>query len=160
MHRKNYVAKRIFENLAPFKQLRWWPEPLTSTKHWQFVWSTEWSFWINQRQEWRQRMYIVQGSNIFCITHEKDHWTCCTWKWKWSINIKKMFQLLYLSFLTDLVPRPDRGQLFEDQDFPPGNKAIYSNKKPGLHPILWMRPHVSSCCCCCHCWLHPIQWPI
>jgi len=35
----------------------------------------------------------------------------------------------------------DRGQLFEDQDFPPSNKAIYSHKKPGLHPILWMRPH-------------------
>ena len=37
----------------------------------------------------------------------------------------------------------DRGQLFEDQDFPPNNKAIYNHKKPGLHPILWMRPHVS-----------------
>ena len=39
----------------------------------------------------------------------------------------------------------DRGQLFEDQDFPPNNKAIYSHKKPPLHPIVWMRPHVSSC---------------
>jgi hypothetical protein len=39
--------------------------------------------------------------------------------------------------------RLDQGQLFEDQDFPPNNKAIYNNKKPGLHPILWMRPHVS-----------------
>ena len=37
----------------------------------------------------------------------------------------------------------DRGQLFEDSDFPPSNKAIYSNKKPALHPIVWMRPHVS-----------------
>ncbi|XP_023330872.1 calpain-9 [Eurytemora carolleeae] len=35
----------------------------------------------------------------------------------------------------------DRGQLFEDQDFPPTNKAIYSHKKPHLHPIVWMRPH-------------------
>ena len=38
----------------------------------------------------------------------------------------------------------DRGQLFEDQDFPPNNKAIYNHKKPPLHPILWMRPHVSN----------------
>ena len=37
----------------------------------------------------------------------------------------------------------DRGQLFEDSDFPPSNKAIYSHKKPALHPIVWMRPHVS-----------------
>ena len=37
----------------------------------------------------------------------------------------------------------DRGQLFEDTDFPPGNKAVYSSKKPALHPIVWMRPHVS-----------------
>ena len=65
------LPRECLKNLAPFKQLRWWPEPLTSTKHWQFVWSTEWSFWINQRQEWRQRMCIVQGSIIFCITHEK-----------------------------------------------------------------------------------------
>jgi hypothetical protein len=35
----------------------------------------------------------------------------------------------------------DRGQLFEDQDFPPSNKAIYNHKKPPLHPIVWMRPH-------------------
>jgi len=35
----------------------------------------------------------------------------------------------------------DRGQLFEDTDFPPSNKAIYSHKKPALHPIVWMRPH-------------------
>jgi len=35
----------------------------------------------------------------------------------------------------------DRGQLFEDQDFPPNNKAIYNHKKPPLHPIVWMRPH-------------------
>ena len=46
-------------------------------------------------------------------------------------------------FLIVFLPHPDRGQLFEDQDFPPSNKAIYSHKKPGLHPILWMRPHVS-----------------
>ena len=47
-------------------------------------------------------------------------------------------------FLIVFLPHPDRGQLFEDQDFPPSNKAIYSHKKPGLHPILWMRPHVSQ----------------
>ena len=49
-------------------------------------------------------------------------------------------------FLIVFLPHPDRGQLFEDQDFPPSNKAIYSHKKPGLHPILWMRPHVSYPC--------------
>ena len=38
----------------------------------------------------------------------------------------------------------DRGQLFEDTDFPPSNKAIYSHRKPALHPIVWMRPHVSQ----------------
>ena len=37
----------------------------------------------------------------------------------------------------------DRGQLFEDTDFPPGNRAVYSHKRPALHPIVWMRPHVS-----------------
>ena len=39
----------------------------------------------------------------------------------------------------------DRGQLFEDPDFPPNNRSIYRNKKPPLHPIVWLRPHVSSC---------------
>ena len=92
------LPRECLKNLAPFKQLRWWPEPLTSTKHWQFVWSTEWSFWINQRQEWRQRMYIVQGSNIFCITHEKDHWTCCTWKWKWCTNIEENVSIFVFIF--------------------------------------------------------------
>ena len=37
----------------------------------------------------------------------------------------------------------DRGQLFEDPDFPPNNRSIYRNKKPALHPIVWLRPHVS-----------------
>ena len=151
------LPRECLKNLAPFKQLRWWPEPLTSTKHWQFVWSTEWSFWINQRQEWRQRMYKSQiffASHIKKITELAVHGNE-----NGAQTHKENVSTLYLSFLADLVPRPDRGQLFEDQDFPPGNKAIYSNKKPGLHPILWMRPHVSSCCCC-HCWLHPIQWPI
>ena len=37
----------------------------------------------------------------------------------------------------------DRGQLFEDPDFPPNNRSIYRNKKPPLHPIVWLRPHVS-----------------
>lgn len=37
----------------------------------------------------------------------------------------------------------DRGTLFEDPDFPPVNKSIYSSKKPPLHPIVWLRPHVS-----------------
>ena len=44
----------------------------------------------------------------------------------------------------------DRGQLFEDTDFPPSNKAIYSHKKPALHPIVWMRPHVSYICTTTH----------
>lgn len=37
----------------------------------------------------------------------------------------------------------ERGTLFEDPDFPCGPKALYSHKKPPLHPIIWMRPHVS-----------------
>jgi len=35
----------------------------------------------------------------------------------------------------------DRGQLFEDPDFTPTNRSIYRNKKPSLHPIVWLRPH-------------------
>ena len=62
-------------------------------------------------------------------------------------TITLFFMSLYVFLCTDPpLPQPDRGQLFEDQDFPPGNKAIYSHKKPGLHPILWMRPHVSHPC--------------
>ena len=38
----------------------------------------------------------------------------------------------------------DRGQLFEDPDFTPTNQSIYRNKKPSLHPIVWLRPRVSS----------------
>ena len=38
----------------------------------------------------------------------------------------------------------DRGQLFEDPDFTPTNRSIYRNKKPALHPIVWLRPHVSD----------------
>ena len=38
----------------------------------------------------------------------------------------------------------DRGQLFEDPDFTPTNRSIYRNKKPQLHPIVWLRPHVST----------------
>ena len=38
----------------------------------------------------------------------------------------------------------DRGQLFEDPDFPPTNRSIYRQKKPPLHPIVWLRPHVST----------------
>ena len=38
----------------------------------------------------------------------------------------------------------DRGQLFEDPDFPPTNRSIYRQKKPSLHPIVWLRPHVST----------------
>ena len=153
------LPRKCLKNLVPFKQPRWWPEPLTSTKHWQFVWSTEWSFWINQRQEWKQKGCTLYKGQIFFASHAKKITELAVHgNENGAQTTTKMFQLLYLSFLTDLVPCPDRGQLFEDQDFPPGNKAIYSNKKPGLHPILWMRPHVSSCCC--HCWLHPIQWPI
>lgn len=37
----------------------------------------------------------------------------------------------------------ERGTLFEDPDFPVGTKALYHHKKPALHPIVWMRPHVS-----------------
>lgn len=38
----------------------------------------------------------------------------------------------------------DRGQLFEDTDFQPNNRSIYKHKKPPLHPITWLRPHVRS----------------
>ena len=37
----------------------------------------------------------------------------------------------------------DRGQLFEDVDFQPVARSLYKNKKPGFHPIVWLRPHVS-----------------
>ena len=37
----------------------------------------------------------------------------------------------------------DRGQLFEDVDFQPVPRSLYKNKKPGFHPIVWLRPHVS-----------------
>lgn len=37
----------------------------------------------------------------------------------------------------------ERGVLFEDPDFPAGPKALFIHKKPHLHPIIWMRPHVS-----------------
>ncbi|XP_034250609.1 calpain-9-like isoform X2 [Thrips palmi] len=35
----------------------------------------------------------------------------------------------------------ERGRLFEDPEFPPGNRALYHHKKPPLQPIVWMRPH-------------------
>ena len=38
----------------------------------------------------------------------------------------------------------DRGQLFEDADFPANNKSLSKAKKPNVHPIVWLRPHVSS----------------
>ena len=38
----------------------------------------------------------------------------------------------------------DRGQLFEDVDFQPVARSLYKNKKPGFHPIVWLRPHVSK----------------
>ena len=38
----------------------------------------------------------------------------------------------------------DRGQLFEDPDFPPTNRSIYRHKKPALSPIVWLRPHVRN----------------
>ena len=38
----------------------------------------------------------------------------------------------------------DRGQLFEDADFPANNRSVYKNKKPPLHPIAWLRPHVRT----------------
>ncbi|XP_049817199.1 calpain-9-like isoform X2 [Aethina tumida] len=35
----------------------------------------------------------------------------------------------------------ERGVLYEDPDFPAGPKALFQNKRPSLHPIVWMRPH-------------------
>ncbi len=36
----------------------------------------------------------------------------------------------------------DRGQLFEDADFPPSARSVYRSRKPPLYPITWLRPHV------------------
>ncbi|CAL4122952.1 unnamed protein product, partial [Meganyctiphanes norvegica] len=35
----------------------------------------------------------------------------------------------------------ERGQLFEDTEFPATTRALYHHKKPHLNPIVWMRPH-------------------
>ncbi|XP_063243850.1 calpain-1 catalytic subunit-like [Bacillus rossius redtenbacheri] len=34
----------------------------------------------------------------------------------------------------------ERGVLFEDPEFPAGPRALYRHKKPGLQPVVWMRP--------------------
>ncbi|XKL67033.1 hypothetical protein PGB90_010453 [Kerria lacca] len=35
----------------------------------------------------------------------------------------------------------ERGELFEDIDFPPSPKSLYSTRKLPVQPIVWMRPH-------------------
>ncbi|VVC41431.1 Hypothetical protein CINCED_3A010990 [Cinara cedri] len=35
----------------------------------------------------------------------------------------------------------ERGALFEDPDFAAGPKCLYTNKRPAIQPIVWMRPH-------------------
>lgn len=50
----------------------------------------------------------------------------------------------------------DRGQLFEDADFPPMARSLYKNKKPSMYPITWLRPHV-SCWRCTEHKSHPVR---
>lgn len=45
----------------------------------------------------------------------------------------------------------ERGELFEDVDFPPSPKSLFPNKKLPMQPIVWMRPHVSNIHFCSTC---------
>ena len=112
--------------------------------------------WISSSKNGRQTINIVQVStylNAYVFTIMPDQ--SVTYKKETIILISFFLFFRYWTMDRSLQRRlqktnyqhikrlcRDRGQLFEDIDFPPIARSLYKNKKPGFHPVVWLRPHV------------------
>ena len=67
---------------------------------------------------------------------------CCCRYWTMDRSLQRRLQKTNYQHIKRLCR--DRGQLFEDVDFPPVGRSLFKSKKPGLHPIVWLRPHVRT----------------
>ena len=97
----------------------------------------------------REILYMGRLDGIWEILKTRDHgifWYCYFSNsyfryWTMDRSLQRRLQKTNYQHIKRLCR--DRGQLFEDPDFTPTNRSIYRNKKPSLHPIVWLRPHVS-----------------
>ena len=92
-------------------------------------------------EEFKRNIYACKRVQIVKITTYRCISFSILRYWTMDRSLQRRLQKTNYQHIKRLCR--DRGQLFEDPDFPPNNRSIYRNKKPALHPIVWLRPHVS-----------------